>query len=150
MNNEMTEEKILELFKENIPIIEDVQNKKDETHSNWIKNIITLLVGLLSVLVAFKSDKQETEFIHLLFSQTLILLGISVLSGIFFLYSEVDRLKRKELFHLESLSKRLLGNKKILNASIVDRKIFVFFSWLFYISSVSSVISLIWYGIMKN
>lgn len=147
----MTEEqRVNEILRENIPIIEDIQNRKDESLSNWIKNIITLLVGLLSILVAFKSDKEETELIHLLFSQTLILLGISVLSGVVFLYSVIDRLKRKELFHMESLSKRLRGNREIFDTSINDRKIFVFFSWLFYISSVTSVISLIWYGIIKN
>lgn len=147
----MTEEqRIDEILRANIPIIEDIQNRKDESLSNWIKNIITLLVGLLSVLVAFKSDEPESEFIHLLFSQTLILLGISVLSGIVFLYSAIDRLSRKEIFHVESLSKRIRGNREFLNVSIKDKRIFVFFSWLFYISSVSSVISLIWYGIIKN
>jgi hypothetical protein len=147
----MTEEqRVTEILRQNIPIIEDIQNKKDESLSNWIKNIITLLVGLLSILVAFKSEKPETEFIHLLFSLTLILLGLSVLSGVVFLYSVIDRLKRKEIFHSESLSKRLLGNQEILNVSINDRKIFVFFSWLFYISSVTSVISLVCYGIIKN
>lgn len=147
----MTEnERVTEILRENIPIIEDIQNRKDESLSNWIKNIITLLVGLLSILVAFKSDKPETEFIHLLFSLTLILLGISVLSGVVFLYSAIDRLNRKELFHVESLSKRLRGSLEIFDISINDRKIFVFFSWLFYIFSVTSVISLVCYGIMKN
>jgi hypothetical protein len=32
----MTEEKILEMFNQNIPIIEDIQNRKDETLSNCI------------------------------------------------------------------------------------------------------------------
>ena len=73
-----------------------------------------------------------------------------MLSGVVFLYSVIDRLKRKEKFHWESVSKRLRGNREIFDTSINDRKIFVFFSWLFYISSVTSVISLIWYGIMKN
>jgi hypothetical protein len=147
----MTEEqRIDEILRANIPIIEDIQNRKDESLSNWIKNIITLLVGLLSVLVAFKSDKPETELIHQLFSLTLILLGLSVLSGVVFLYSSIDRLSRKEIFHVESLSKRIRGNRELLNVSIKDKGIFVFFSWLFYISSVASVISLICYGIMKN
>ena len=148
----MTEEqeRVNDILRKNIPIIEDIQNRKDESLSNWIKNIITLLVGLLSILITFKSDKPETDFIHLLFSQTLILLGISVLSGIVFLYSAIDRLSRKEIFHTESLIKRLRGIEENLHLPIKDKRIFVFFSWLFYISSVTSVISLIWYGIMKN
>jgi hypothetical protein len=147
----MTEEqRIDDILRANIPIIEDIQNRKDESLSNWIKNIITLLVGLLSVLVAFKSDNPETKLIHQLFSLTLILLGLSVLSGVVFLYSSIDRLSRKEIFHVESLSKRIRGNREVLNVSIKDKRIFVFFSWLFYISSVASVISLICYGIMKN
>nr|WP_315156385.1 hypothetical protein [uncultured Flavobacterium sp.] len=146
----MTEDKIHELYKHNLPIIEGIVDKKSELLSSWIKNIITLLVGLLSVLVAFKSNETETEFIHLLFSQTLILLGLSVISGVVFLYSEIEKLNRHESFHWESLRKRLGGNEEILTVLIKDKKIFVFFSWLFYISSVTSVISLIWYGIMKN
>ena len=146
----MTEDKIKEIINHHLPEIKSISSKKLEIQSNWIKNIITLLVGLISILVAFKSDKPETEFIHLLFSQTLILLGLSVLSGIVYLYSSIDVLARNEKFQLESLGKRLRGNQEILISSIKDRKIFVFFSWLFYISSVSSLISLIWYGIMKN
>ena len=146
----MTEDKIKEIIQENLKLIQPIETKKSELQSNWIKNIITLLVGLISILVAFKSDKTETEFIHLLFSQTLILLGLSVLSGVVFLYSSIDVLTRNEKFHWESLSKRLRGNQEILTASIKDRKIFVIFSWLFYISSVTSLISLICYGIMKS
>lgn len=145
MNNE-----IKEILKENLSIIEVIESKKSELHSNWIKNIITLLVGLLSILVAFKSDKPETKLIHLLFSLTLILLGLSVLSGIVYLYNAIDVLNRKEKFHWESLSKRLRGNQEILNVSIKDKRIFVFFSWLFYMSSVASVICLICYGILRN
>jgi hypothetical protein len=145
MNNE-----IKEILKENLSIIEVIESKKSELHSNWIKNIITLLVGLLSILVAFKSDKPETELIHLLFSLTLILLGLSVLSGVVYLYNAIDVLNRKEKFHWESLSKRLRGNQEILETSIKNKKIFVFFSWLFYISSVTSVICLICYGIIRN
>lgn len=146
----MTEERIIEILNENIPIIENIENRKTELQTNWIKNIITLLVGLLSILVAFKSDKPETEFIHLLFSLTLILLGLSVLSGIVFLYHPIDVLIQKEKFHWESLSKRLRGNMEILDFSVKERKTLKFFSWLFYISSVTSVISLICYGIMRN
>lgn len=146
----MTEERIIEILNENIPIIENIENRKTELQTNWIKNIITLLVGLLSILVAFKSDKPETEFIHLLFSLTLILLGLSVLSGIVFLYHPIDVLIQKEKFQWESLSKRLHGNMKILDFSVKERKTLKFFSWLFYISSVTSVISLISYGIMRN
>ena len=145
MNNE-----IKEILKENLSIIEVIESKKSELHSNWIKNIITLLVGLLSILVAFKSDKPETELIHLLFSLTLILLGLSMLSGVVYLYNAIDVLNRKEKFHWESLSKRLRGNQEILETSIKNKKIFVFFSWLFYISSVTSVICLICYGIIRN
>ena len=145
MNNE-----IKEILKENLSIIEVIESKKSELHSNWIKNIITLLVGLLSILVAFKSDKPETELTHLLFSLTLILLGLSVLSGVVYLYNAIDVLNRKEKFHWESLSKRLRGNQEILETSIKNKKIFVFFSWLFYISSVTSVICLICYGIIRN
>ena len=119
MNNE-----IKEILKENLSIIEVIESKKSELHSNWIKNIITLLVGLLSILVAFKSDKPETELIHLLFSLTLILLGLSVLSGVVYLYNAIDVLNRKEKFHWESLSKRLRGNQEILETSIKNKKIF--------------------------
>jgi hypothetical protein len=146
----MTEERIIEILNKNIPIIENIENRKTELQTNWIKNIITLLVGLLSILVAFKSEKPETEFIHLLFSLTLILLGLSVLSGIVFLYHPIDVLIQKEKFHLESLSKRLRGNMEILDFSVKERKTLKFFSWLFYISSVTSVISLICYGILRN
>ena len=146
----MTREEEIEILKENFPIIERIVNKKSELLLSWIRNIITLLVGLLSVLVAFKSDKTETELTHLLFSQTLILIGLAVLSGIVFLYSSIDVQARNEKFQWESLSKRLRGNKEVLTTSLNDRKIFVFFSWIFYMSSVTSLISLIWYGIIKN
>ena len=37
----MTEEqRIDDILRANIPIIEDIQNRKDESLSNWIKNII--------------------------------------------------------------------------------------------------------------
>lgn len=146
----MTEQERIEIYRQSIPKIEEIVEKKSQLQSNWIKNIITLMVALISVLVAFKSDKSEPKLIHFLFSQTLILLGVSVISGVILLYSEIDKLARNEEFLWESLRARLLGNNKLLSTLIKGKKIFVFFAWLFYISSIMSVISLICYGIMKD
>ena len=146
----MIDDRTLEIYNLYLTTIESIVNKKSEMLISWIKNIITLLVGLISVLVAFKSDKQEPEFIHLLFSLTLILLGISVLSGVVSLYNEIDRLSWHLSFQQESLKIKLSGDDQIHYFCSKDKNIFVFFSLLFYITSLASLISLICYGILKT
>ena len=139
------------LVNEYLPKFEVLEDKINNYYSQWIRHIITLMTGLLTVMVAFKSDTVETEFNHLLFSLTLISLGLSVSAGILLLYTEVDIQKQLLKFEKESLQSRKNGDTTYVHTKMIEtKKVFVVSEYLFYIFSALSLILLITYGIFKN
>jgi hypothetical protein len=52
--------------------LSEIQEKKRNTFSDWLKNIITVATGLLAVLISLKTKKSESILEHYLFIFTII------------------------------------------------------------------------------
>ncbi|MFD0990315.1 hypothetical protein ACFQ1R_09420 [Mariniflexile jejuense] len=146
----MDENELAKYIDKQMNIISDLRKDKNISTENWIKHILTLLTGLLTILIAFKSNEVFSYLNHKLFSYTLISIGLSIFSGAVYLYNTIDLLNQTIKFDLESLSKRMRGDNNLHTGVIKPRFLYVFFRYLFYTSSLASLILLISYGIMKN
>jgi hypothetical protein len=130
--------------------IEDLEKYNETEKNNITRNIITILVGLISVLVAFKGVDRPCIHIHLLFSATLITICLSILLGIASLFRQGEESHRVLLSERESLQRRLNGNlHEIFEKDIPTKKIFLFFQYSFYVLSSLSLVLLTMYGILK-
>jgi Na+/proline symporter len=141
----------VDYIQKNIDILNSLERGKSESFTKWIRHIITILIGMLTVLIAFKSEKSITCFQHILFSTILSLIGIGIVSGTIFLFHEIDEFKQELKFQKECLSKRLKGDfTTIFHNEIKRKKIYKVCEYTFYTSSILSVLTLVIYGIMLD
>ena len=141
----------VDYIQKNIDIFNSVEKQKSESFIKWIQNIITVLIGLITILITFKSHKSVGCFQHNLFSIILSLIGLGIISGTIFLFHEIDELKQVRKFQLQSLSQRLKGDfKTIFHSEIKRKKIYLICEYIFYISSILAIPALIIYGIIQD
>jgi dolichyl-phosphate-mannose--protein O-mannosyl transferase len=141
----------VDYIQKNIDILNSLEKGKSESFMKWIRHIITILIGLLTVLIAFKSTKSINYFHHILFSTILSLIGTAIISGTIFLFHEIDEFKQELKFQKESLSKRLKGDfTSIFHREIKRKQIYKVCEFIFYGSSILSVLTLIVYGIILD
>ena len=144
------EQERIDYLQKIIDQIDIIENQKSDKLTQWIKLIITILVALLSILVAFKTNKPESYANNLLFASILSLLGIAVISGLVFLFQQIDEFKQALKFQRESLKKRFEGDiTSSFGMEINKRIVFRIAEYVFYISSVFMIILLVIYGILK-
>jgi len=139
----------VDYIQKNIDILNSLEKGKSESFMKWIRHIITILIGLLTVLIAFKSAKSVNCFHHILFSTILSSIGTGIISGTIFLFHEINVFKQELKFQNESLSKRLKGDfTSIFYREIKKNRIYLICEYLFYSSSILSILTLIIYGII--
>jgi len=141
----------VDYIQKNIDILNSLEKGKSESFMKWIRHIITILIGLLTVLIAFKSAKSVNCFHHILFSTILSSIGTGIISGTIFLFHEINVFKQELKFQNESLSKRLKGDfTSIFYREIKKNRIYLICEYLFYSSSILSILTLIIYGIILD
>jgi hypothetical protein len=139
----------VDYIQKNIDILNSLEREKSESFMKWIRHIITILIGLLTVLVAFRSDKSIDCFQHILFSTILVFIGSGIIFGTIFLFHEIDEFNQVLKFQKESLSQRLKGDfKSIFHKEIKRKMIYSICEYIFYGSSILSILTLIIYGIL--
>ena|SRR5690606_11612655 len=122
---------------------------RHEKYFSWLKNILTISVGLLGILVSLNSDKITELYTFIAFISTILFLGLGILFGAILLYNEVYT-QGQLLNHSKKNGRKLLGGKDIKIVEIIDRH------WIFSVSEVVcfssyliSLISLIAYSVLK-
>ena len=88
----------IDYIQKNIDILDSLEKGKSESFIKWIRHIITILIGMLTILIAFKSAKFVNCFHHILFSTILSLIGTGIISGTIFLFHEIDEFKQELKF----------------------------------------------------
>jgi len=142
------DKELVEYFQKNTDKIDKLEKDESDSFVSWIKHIITIQVGLLTLLVAFKGSKSNDCINHLLYSCILTVIAIGVFTGIVLLYHQVDEYKNEIKFQRKSLSQRLNGDiNSILSKDIQTKKIFAICKYIFYISGLLTIILLVIYGI---
>ena len=134
-------------------LINEISDRESE-HStkliNWVKHIVTILIALLSVLVAFGTTKDLNGYLQIIFSAILISIGIGIFSGVVFGYKSIDELSQISKNKRIALHRRLNGETDNLITISINRKwYFKLAEIIFLLSSSLSIILLVIYGILK-
>jgi amino acid transporter len=66
-----------------------ISKQRSEKHFGWLRNIVAMATGLVSVIVSLRSGKSSTVLEHYLFVSTVSLLALGILLGSIALYAEV-------------------------------------------------------------
>lgn len=137
-----------DLEKHNLALNE-IQEKKRNTFAEWLKNIITIATGLLAILISLKTKKSESIEEHFLFTFSIISIGLGILSGVIFLFSDINILSLFESKKKEQIS-RLLDGENYAIDHITFPKFYVYIKYICLFSFFCSFISLIYYAILSD
>jgi len=147
----MISESTAKYLQEKLDKLESWERYRSDSFTTWIRHIITILVGLLTILVAFSRNSVDDCITLYLFSSILISIAISIVSGIIFLFHHISDLNQIIKFERETLDKRLRGDhNSTFSQSIITKKIYKICEYIFYIFSVLTIILLVIYGILIN
>ena len=114
----------------------------------FIRQIIIISFGLLSVLIAFNSKNNHNH--HIIFSAVLISIGLSCLLGLLFLHHVIDEHTQTLTFYKETRLKALNeGLKYVETFSVKKRWYYEWAKYGFYLTSIISLVLLIVYGILN-
>ncbi|PHQ30972.1 hypothetical protein [Leeuwenhoekiella nanhaiensis] len=134
-------------------LINEISDQESE-HStkliDWVKHIVTILIALLSVLVAFGATNDLNGYLQIIFSAILISIGIGIFSGVVFGYKSIDELSQISKNKRIALYRRLSGETDNLITIPINRKwYFKLAEIVFLLSSSLSIILLVIYGVLK-
>lgn len=147
----MLDKSSVDYLQKNIDKVDSLEKEKSESFTTWIRHIITILIGLLTVLVAFSKNNIADSVTLYLFSGILISIAVSVITGIIFLFHQISDLKQTLIFQKEALNRRLSGDfNTILSGNIETKKIYKICEYIFYTFSILTVVLLVIYGILIN
>ena len=132
--------------------LKKLHEERNKKHYDWLKNVILMASGLIGILVSLHSVKSVEYISHLLFSSTILLLGIGILSGTIYLYAEID-VYNHHLKLLDEARKNIVPNGKdqeriILYAGV--RQVYVLMKYVAFFSFVLAIPSLIAYAIFLD
>ena len=133
-------------FKDRVNVINDIHKDKVQKLYDWVRQIIVIATALLSILVALHTKKVECVYEKYTYLITIILLGLGILSGVIFLFSEISNLKKTGLAMTEQLSKYIAGEKTDTIVDIEPSKIFGISFCIFVTSLTLSVVNIIVYA----
>ena len=139
-----------EYFSNLINEISDRESEHSTKLINWVKHIVTILIALLSVLVAFGTKNSLDGYLQLIFSAILISIGIGVFSGVVFSFKSIDELSQINKNKRIALHRRLNGETDNLITISINHKWYFKLSKIVFLLSFSlSIILLVIYGILK-
>ena len=137
--------------KENFQEFKQIERIKNKAYYDWIRNLIIIATGLLSVIVGLKTKQSNTlpqSVIFLIIVSTLVL---GILFGAAVLYGEVLVLRKYYRKKLELIYAIIYQKEKKNIYEIIDvPKIYVCFSYSCYVCFLISFISLIIYSVLRE
>lgn len=66
----------------------ELANKRNEKEYEWFRTSLITISTVLGLIISLKTKKSATQMEHIMFVSTMILFGICILNGLFFLYGE--------------------------------------------------------------
>lgn len=129
----------------------ELENKSHDLFSNWIRTIIAISAGLVSVLVSLRQNKSDTQLEHILFSTTIIGLTLGILSGAILLHRQIALTDKHRKWYWERLADKLFDSNQtdvveILKVSIIYKMA----KYIFYLSLTISLLALMVYAVLKD
>lgn len=130
--------------------LEEITDERNEKLYAWFKTLVTISVGLVGILISFKSDETTSSLKSIFFIITISTLGLGILCALIVLFSEVNVLNRTRKNRMGHLISRLDGKGGLEFEEIKPGIIYNVaykFSFLFYFLAL---IGLIGYGIVDE
>ena len=131
--------------------INEIQNTRNQKHYDWLRNLLTIAIAFLGLIVSLKTDKIENQNRHLAFSFTILLLSFGILCGSIALYTEVHLLNRLRKCRMEYAQGLLDGNNNQPKVkAILPKKFYVIAEYTCFFSFGLSLCSLVIYTFLEN
>lgn len=131
--------------------IKELSDDRGSKYFSWLKNIVTISVGLIGILVSLKPDEFDARIDAIWFVTTISILAIGMLSGAILLYSEIHILDKYQQKKKEYL-KKLIDNEntKIELEWISLPKIYNVIEIICFTSYIGSLLGLVIYSIISS
>jgi hypothetical protein len=104
INDERIKKRVVEMGK--------TQDELREKHYSWLKNVVTLAVGLFGIIISFKGDNDTNQIKHLFFIISISTLALGIILGVGVLYGEVHVISKAKKIQGENIIK-MLGDEKV-------------------------------------
>ena len=135
-----------ERVKRKLKKLDEIQEIQRDKYFSWLRNIITLAVAFLGIIVSLKSDKQQNSYQHIFFVIAVGSLAVGILTGIIVLYSEIHVISKVKKRKAENILK-MVNDEKTPMVEWIGRNIFFqVIEYLCFISFSMSLISLVIYS----
>jgi hypothetical protein len=137
-----------DLEKHNLDLTE-IQEKKRNAFSDWLKNIITIASAILGILISLKTEKTKSIEEHYIFISTITSIGLGILSGLIVLFSEVTLFSLFESKKKKQILQLLDGKEHVIDYVKIP-KIYTFLKYFCFLSFSCSLILLIIFAILSD
>lgn len=128
-----------------------VQQKRKDKFFIWLRHILLMASGLLSVLIGLHQNKSQNDYERIIFAITISTLAFGILTGSILLFSEVDTLIRLQKAYAKQLIRqRDEGIQVDKLVSVPNGKFFSFLEKICYSSFIISIVSLVFYAIQLD
>lgn len=122
-----------------------------DKYSNWVKNIVTICVGMLSVIVSLRQNKSDTQIEHILFTITIIGLTLGILSGVILLHRHIDLIDKHRKWTHQILGERMFDNDKTIKVEFLSpNKIYKISEYIFYVTLIVAILALALFAVIKD
>ena len=126
-------------------------DKWHDLYSAWVRGIIVVSAGLVSVLVSLRQNKSDTEIEHVLFSATIISLTLCILTGVIVLHRQVELTGKERKFYFQALKDKMFHGDKSVKADYLEvSKLYEIVEYVFYASATISLLALTSYAVLKD
>lgn len=121
-----------------------LKKEENEKYFLWLRNIIGMAIAFLGILVSFKSKDETSLLTHLVFSISISLISLGIISGTILLFTEIKWLREEIKIKSKWMSNLLKGGQN--NFEIVEipipwyikpLKIACYFSFIFSLVFIS-------------
>ncbi len=120
-----------------------LKDKESEKYFAWLRNIIGMAIAMMGILISLRTESRENPCANLIFSISISLISLGIISGALLLFAEIHLL-RKEIEIRAGWIKKIIDDKKVhFEAEIIQNPwYFKIVKSICYISFISALISL--------
>ena len=139
---------MVKISPEHKKLLIEVYNKESESRYEWLRNVIIMASGIISVLVSL--HKRSDSFkVKISFCITIILLSLGILIGVISLYGEVRSQTRLRMKYAKSLLQHMNDEAPLPQMMTVPTEpIFVWLEKTCYVLLALSILSMAVYAVM--
>ncbi len=132
-----------EQIKNQLNKIPKIDIERKEKFYEWIKNIVSISVVFLGIIISLKSDNYISDLKRIFFVLSLSTMTFGILLGLIILYSEIHSLNVLRKNILEHTQELMNGNETASSPKNVILKGYnfvLFFCFFFYVISLILIV----------